>query len=95
MREMDNSFPATVNQATQWLLYYLSFKDKLRVAIKTEMELPALKPSLGKFIKEEFALKSNFPLIESCRTLSNGKHLNSDDASQIIIKEFWKQLKAP
>jgi len=95
MREMDDSCPATVNQATQWLLYYLSFKDKLKVAIKTEMELTALESSLGKFIKEEFALKSNFPLIESCRTHSNGKHINSDDASLIIIKEFWKQITAP
>lgn len=95
MREANNSFPATVSQATQWLLYYLPFKDKLNVAIKTEIELPKLKSSLGKFIEKEFALKSNVALIESCRTLSNGKPMSSDDASQIIIKEFWKQLKAP
>ena len=90
----NESYPSNVAQAVQMLLYNLPFKDKVEVIIKKESELPILKNSLGKYIKNEFGLESNISLIESCLPLSDNGVVNSEDASQIIIKEFWKQLKA-
>ena len=92
--EMNKPYPSNVGQAVQLLLYNLPFRDKVEVAIKTENELPKLQHSLGKHIQHEFGLDSNMSLIESCLSLSDNGVINSEDATQIILKEFWKHLKA-
>ena len=92
--KINESYPSNVGQAVQHLLYNLPFKDKVEVAIKTESELPKLQYSLGKYIQNGFGLDSNLSLIESCLPLSDNGVVNSEDASQIIIKEFWKLLTA-
>ncbi len=91
--EVNESHPASVPQAVQHLLYNLPFREKMEVAIKAESELPLLNTSLGKYIQNEFALEANMDLIESCLLFSDNGAVNAEDASQIIIKEFWKQLK--
>ena len=91
--EMNETYPSNVGQAVQLLLYHLPFRDKVEIAVKTESELPKLQYSLGKYIQNEFGLYSNMSLIESCLPLSDNGVINAEDASQIIIKEFWKQLK--
>jgi Domain of unknown function (DUF6794) len=93
INERSESYPVNVVQAVQHLLYYLPFQDKVEVAIKSESELTRLQYSLGKYIQNEFNLDSNMSLIESCLPLSDHGVVNAEDASQIIIKEFWKQLK--
>jgi hypothetical protein len=60
----------------------------------TEHELLKLQTSLGNYIQHEFKLDGNMSLIESCLPHSDNGVINSEDACQIIIKEFWKQLKA-
>ena len=94
INETNNSKLSSVGQAVQHLLYHLPFRDKVEVAIKTESELYTLQPSLGQYIQNEFELDSNMSLIESCLPLSDNGVVNSEEASQIILKEFWKQLKA-
>ena len=94
INETNESYPLNVGQAVQHLLYNLPFRDKVEVANKTESELPKLQYSLGKYIQNEFGLDSNMWLIESCLPLSENGVVNSEEASQIIIKEFWRQLKA-
>ena len=86
--------PLSVGQAVQHLLYHLPFRDKVEVANKTERELPKLLTSLGNYLQHEFRLDANMSLIESCLPHSDNGVIDSEDASQIIIKEFWKQLKA-
>ena len=56
-------------------------------------ELPQLKTSLGNYIQREFRLDANMSLIESCLPHSETGAIDSEDAFQIIIKEFWKHLK--
>ena len=92
--EVNESHPVSVPQAVQHLLFNLPFREKMEVAIKAESELPLLNPSLGKYIQNEFALEANMNLIESCLPFSDNGAINAEDASQIIIKEFWKQLRA-
>ena len=93
INKVNGAYPANVGQAVQLLLYNLPFRQKVEVAIKTESELSKLQYSLGKYIQDEFGLDSNMSLIESCLPFSDNGVVNADDASQIIIKEFWKQLK--
>ena len=93
INETHESYPSSVAQAVQQLLYILPFRDKAAVAVKTENELPKLQYSLGKYIHNEFGLDGNMRLLESCLPLSDTRAINSQDAAQIIIKEFWKQLK--
>ena len=94
INEVNESYPTNVVQAVQHLLYNLPFRDKVEVATKTEDELSKLNCSIGKYIQNEFGLSANMSLIESCLPLSDSGVVNAEDASQIIIKEFWKQLRA-
>ena len=90
--KVNEGCPLSVSQAVQYLLYNLPFRDKVEVAIKTERDLPKLQTSIGNYIQHEFGLNSNMRLIESCLPHSENGAIDSEDASQIIIKEFWKQL---
>ena len=91
--KVNEYYPSSIGQAVQHLLYNLPFRDKVEVAIKTEPELPNLQTSLGNYIQHEFRLDVNMSLIESCLPHSENGIIDSEDASRIIIKEFWKQLK--
>ena len=91
--KVNEACPSSVGQAVQHLLYHLPFRDKVEVAIKTEGQLPKLQTSIGNYIQDEFRLDTNMSLIESCLPHSKNGAIDSEDASQIIIKEFWKQLK--
>ena len=91
--KVNEECPSSVGQAVQHLFYNLPFRDKVEVLFKTESELPKLQNSLGNYIQHEFGLNSNMSLIESCLPHSDNGVINSEDAYQIIIKEFWKQLK--
>jgi len=93
--KVNEACPSSVGQAVQHLLYHLPFRDKVEVAIKKERELPKLQTSLGNYLQHEFRLDANMSLIESCLPHSDNGVIDSEDASKIIIKEFWKQLKAP
>jgi hypothetical protein len=91
--KVNEACPSSVGQAVQYLLHHLPFRDKVEVAIKSECELPQLQTSLGNYIQHEFGLDGNMSLIESCLPHSHNGAIDSEDASQIIIKEFWTQLK--
>lgn len=93
MGELHQIYPANVRQAIHLLLRYISNHDRSKIAKKAEDELLNLKSSLGKFIVKEFNIRSNKRLLQSCRTLYNIDYINSQTASQIIIKEFWKRLR--
>jgi hypothetical protein len=92
--KINDTCPLNVSQAVQHLLYHLPFRCKLEVANQAERELPKLQTSIGRYIQHEFRLDANMRLIESCLPHSASRAINSEDASKIIIKEFWKQLKA-
>ena len=67
--------------------------DKLSKKLQNEKNLSNLNFSLGWFIKNEFKLITNDPLIESCRSISGRNSVYADEASFIIIKALWKRLQ--
>lgn len=93
MTYADRYIPNTINQAVILLVSYLSSTDKRKISKLNEENLSNLNFSLGWFIKNEFKLITNDPLIESCRTISGGNSVYADEASFIIIKALWKRLQ--
>ena len=86
--------PLTVEQAVERLISELPLKDKAGMARMEEDELSALNLTIGAYIRRRFGLWSgNGELIASCRIVSGNKNLHEDDASAVIIRELWKQLR--
>ncbi len=88
------TLPKTVEEAVERLISELSLKDKAYLAKMTEEDLPSLNPSLGHYVRNAFGLWSgNDALLESCLFVSGEAELNEDDASAVIIREVWRQLR--
>lgn len=83
----------TVDDAVERLILELPLKDKTTIANMDEADLADLHFSLGLSIRNKFLYPANEKLLESCRSVSRDKFLHWDQASAVIIKELWKQLK--
>jgi len=80
--------PRTLKQAVIQLMNILSDKEKMDVKMLQEEGLIDLHFRLGASIRNEFRLHDiNSPLLKSCG------ELHPDDASCVIIKELWGELK--
>ena len=91
---IERYLPMTVDEAVESLTSELPLKNKAAIAKMEEDELSALNLTIGAYIRRRFGLWSgNGELIDSCRTVSGNKNLHEDDASAVIIRELWKQLR--
>jgi hypothetical protein len=93
MNQASNDAPKTVDEAVERLIADMPLKDKTTVANMDEADLENLHFSLGLSIRNRFLYPKNEKLLESCRFVSKDKYLHWDQASTVIIKELWKQLK--
>jgi hypothetical protein len=86
--------PQTIAEAIEQINSEMSLKAKTTIANMTEREVMNLNASLGKYIKDKFALfTGNQALMESCRFYSGRKLLHEDEASAYIIKKLWQKLR--
>jgi hypothetical protein len=86
--------PETAKKAMEHLDSQMSLKAKTTIANMTERELMNLNASLGRYIRDKFALLAgNEKLMKSCRSMSRRETLNEDEASAFIIKKLWKKLR--
>jgi len=86
--------PRTVEQAVERLITELSLKDKTTIANMAEAELSTLHLNLGEYIRKVFGLWSgNQDLIKSCCRIAGSVNVHQDEASSIIIRELWQQLR--
>jgi len=86
--------PRTVEQAVERITTDLSLKDKTTIANMAEAELSTLHLNLGEYIRNEFGLWSgNQALIKSCCRIAGSINVHQDEASSIIIRELWQQLR--
>jgi Domain of unknown function (DUF6794) len=80
--------PDTIAEAVDRLLMVLSDEQKLVIAVMDEEDLIDLHFGLGTSIRNAFRLHDpESKLLASCGTV------HPDDASGVIIKELWNQLK--
>ncbi len=86
--------PRTIHEAVQQLISGLPLKDKAVIANMPEEELYSLHYNLGKYIRNNYELwGENSELMEFCRKSSGNTPLDPNDASSIIIKALWEELR--
>jgi hypothetical protein len=86
--------PKTIKESVKRLISELSLKDKTTIANTAEVELSVLNTSIGEYIRNEFGLwTGNNDLMNSCRFFAKRDKLSEDEASSIIIRKLWKQLR--
>jgi hypothetical protein len=89
-----NRQPATISDAAELLVSFLSLKEKTEIASqKLEVFLQPDTP-LGQHIQKIFNLQSgNEILMQSCSDLSGKDAVTPDEASRMIMKALWKKLQ--
>jgi hypothetical protein len=85
--------PKTVDETVSILTNELSLKDKNTIANMAEGDLTDLHFSMGLAIRNRFFYPRNEELLESCRFMSKDKYLHWDQASTVIIKRLWEDLR--
>ena len=85
--------PKTVDEAVNLLIPKLSLKDKSAIAKTSEDDLGDLHFSFGLYIRNRLLYPRNDALLESCRQAAMDKYLHWDQASGVIIKRIWEELK--
>ena len=89
-----HQLPRTVEEAVDQLMSELPLKGKIKIASRKKEDLVYLHLSLGEYIRSKFELRSgNKELMESCCSVSGKREIHEDEASELIIKEFWKKLQ--
>jgi len=92
MNLFKEKFPPTVELAVDRILSDLSVRDRTKIANMNEKKLIEFHISFGIFIKNEFRLWGNEPLLKSCCDVSGLSKTNPDQASYIILQELQKKI---
>lgn len=89
-----DKFPPTVEKAVEKLIEEMTFADKTRIANMNEIALVRFHQSYGVYLRNEFRLPGNDPLMNSCRAHGYLTTITAEQASYVIVKELQKQLIA-
>jgi len=93
MNEINNVFLKNIDDVVDRLISELSFKDKTKIANMSEVDLVKLNLSWGIYIRKEFRLEGNYPLLKSLTSYAGVNAITPEQASYIIIKELWEKLQ--
>mgnify|MGYP000025301114 FL=1 len=93
MNETKNVFLKNIDDVVDRLISELSFKDKTKIANMSESDLVKLNMSWGIYIRNEFRLEGNDPLLKSLISYADVNTMTPEQASYIIIKELWEKLQ--
>jgi Domain of unknown function (DUF6794) len=93
MNEIKNVFLKNIDDVVDRLILELSFRDKTKIANMSEVDLVKLNMSWGIYIRKEFRLEGNDPLLNSLKSYTGVNIMTSEQASYIIIKELWEKLQ--
>ena len=86
-------FPKNIDEALEKLLPVLTRTEKTKIVNMDESELVTLMPSLGLYIRGEYRLWGNDPLIDDCKKFAKKNGLATDDPAMVIIWALWKHLQ--
>ncbi len=84
-----DNFPATVEQAVRVLEGLVPLAEQARIAALSEADLAMLQVGLGQWIRNHFGLWSG-----NQRLLHDTGQIHADDASEVIVRSFWRQLRS-
>jgi hypothetical protein len=87
-------YPRTVDEAVDRLVSEVSLKDKVLIAKMDNDELHVLDKTLGAHLQNNYGLQlQGGELMKDCRYLAKNRNLEPDEASALIIEEFWKKVR--
>ncbi|MGA6926886.1 MAG: DUF6794 domain-containing protein [Desulfosarcina sp.] len=89
-----DKFPPSVDKAVERLAADMTFADRSRLANMNEAALIRFHHSYGIFIRSEFRLPGNDPLMESCMATASVTSITPEQASYVILRELQKRLYA-
>jgi hypothetical protein len=89
-----DKFPSSVEKAVDKLAADMTFADRTRIANMSEAALIAFHQSYGRFLRTEFRLPGNDPLMQSCMSAGYLKTITPEQASYVILKELQIRLLA-
>ena len=89
-----DKFPPTVDAVVDKLVVDMTFADKTRLANMNAAALIKFHHSYGIFLRNEFRLPGNDPLMDSCMSAASVKFITPEQASYVILKELQKRLRA-
>ena len=87
-------FPPTVEKVVDKLTEDMTFADRTRLANMNEASLVRFHHAYGIFLRNEFRLPGNDPLMKSCMSIASVKTITPAQASYVILKELQKRLLA-
>ena len=94
MSDFLEKFPPSVEKVVDKLEAEMSFADRTRLANMDETALIRFHRSYGLFLRTEFRLPGNDPLMQSCLSKSYMKTITPEQASFVILKELQKRLQS-
>lgn len=94
MNSFQDKFPPTVEQAVDKLLEHLSFAERTRLANMDTAGLIQFHRSYGLFLRTEFRIAGNDPLLSSCRHAAHLKTITPEQASMVILKALQHRIQA-
>lgn len=86
-------FPKTIAGAVDILMADLSFRDKTRIANMSEPDLIQFHLSYGNYIRTEFRLPGNDPLMQSCQSHAGIENMSGLQASFVILKALREKVR--
>ena len=93
MEWFKEKFPPTVELAVDKIMSDLPRRDRTKIANMDEKKLVEFHNSYGIFIKNEFRLWGNDPLLNSCCEISGLEKVSPDQASYVILKELQRKIR--
>ena len=87
-----DKFPPTVEKVVDKLTVDMTFADRTRLANMNEAALIRFHHSYGIFLRNEFRLPGNDPLMKSCMATATVNAITPEQASYVILKELQKRL---
>lgn len=86
-------FPRTVDKAVDKLFAGMSFRDRTRIANMSEIRLIEFHKSYGHYIRTEFRLPGNSPLMQSCQSYAHINDISDVQASYVILTALQKKVQ--
>ncbi len=88
MTERRSEFPATVEESIRLLTSLVPEAEQAKIALGSQDDLVDLHFGLGKWVRNNLGLwNPDSPLLKATG------QTNADDASDLIVREFWQELK--
>lgn len=89
-----DKFPPSVEKAVERLVTDMTFADKSRLANMDEAALVRFHHSYGIFLRSEFRLPGNDPLMKSCMAAASVTSITAEQASYVILRALQRRLLA-